>query len=134
MREIKFRAWDINHQIMCTVNQMVFFSDGHISIATGDYALLRNISNFILEQSTGEMDRKRTPEFPKGQEIWEGDDVKASIYDDEEPQILTVYFEKGAFWIDYKESEFDRVPVGSFVGSLEIIGNIHTEEKPCDAT
>ena len=77
---------------------------------------------------TGEHDKERSRFFPHGKEIWEGDKVKASIYQGEDPQILPVYYDKGAFWIDYKDSESDRVPVGCFIGSLEVIGN---DEESC---
>jgi len=91
-------------------------------------------------ENTGLKDCKRTEEYPEGQEIYGsipingkiskgGDKVKASIYQGEEEQVLSVYYEDGAFWIDYKDSESDRVPVGCFVGSIEIICNIH-EDKP----
>ena len=59
-----------------------------------------------------------------GKEVYEGDIVKASIYADEEPQILEVIFRDSSFLIDYEDSESDCVPVALFVGTLEIIGNI----------
>ena len=81
-------------------------------------------------QFTGLKDSKRTKEFPKGKEIFEGDIVSASIYGDETPQILKVYESKGAFVIDYEDSETDLTTVGWFVGSLEVIGTIHDPELP----
>jgi len=74
-------------------------------------------------QFIGQMDSKRTEEYPKGLEICQGDMVEASIYCDEEPQVLEVIFRKGAFVIDYEDSESDCVIVGEFAGSLKIIGN-----------
>ncbi len=58
-------------------------------------------------------------------ELYSGDIVSASIYADEEPQILEVIFRDSSFLIDYEDSESDCVPVALFVGTLEIIGNIH---------
>ena len=82
-----------------------------------------------VEQFTGLRDSKRTKEYPKGQMVFEGDKVKASIYGDEEPQLLEVQYREGGYVIDYEDSESDCVLVGWFVGNLEVIGNIHTEAK-----
>jgi len=144
MRGTKFRAWDIEAKEMrYIITDLHYALHGLVSCIWMDsgtcdqFGLLNDADcvggkdRFILEQFTGEIDRKRTPEFPKGQEIWEGDNVKACIYQDEEEQILPVYYEDGAFWIDYKDSESDRVPIGCFIGSLEVVGNIHAEEKSC---
>jgi len=60
-----------------------------------------------------------------GKEVWEGDVVEASIYGEETPQILEVEYRDTCFVIDYEDSESDCVPVGHFVGSLKIIGNIY---------
>ncbi len=49
--------------------------------------------------------------------------MKASIYSDEEPQILQVHYRKGGYVINYVDSESDCVLVGEFVGTLELIGN-----------
>jgi len=76
-------------------------------------------------QYIGIKDRKRTKEFPKGQDICGGDIVSAGIYYDEGPRILEIYYDRGGYWIDYKGEGYDRVLVGEFMGSLEIIGNIH---------
>jgi uncharacterized phage protein (TIGR01671 family) len=60
-----------------------------------------------------------------GKDIYEGDIVSAAIYADEKPTITTVIEEKGCFLIEYKDSESDFVPVGWFVGVIEVIGNIY---------
>jgi hypothetical protein len=58
-------------------------------------------------------------------EIWEGDIVEASIYEDEKPKILEVKNVDGCFVIDYESEDADIYPVGCFPGSIKIIGNIH---------
>ncbi len=73
-------------------------------------------------QSTGELDCNKA-------EIYDKDWVKASIYSDEDPQILQVQYRKGAYVIDYKDSESDCVIVGEFVGSLKITDTPHLLEK-----
>ncbi len=67
-----------------------------------------------VNQWTGELDINKEKIFNHG---W----VKASIYHDEEPQVLKVQFRKGAYIIDYEDSESDCVVIGEFVGSLEVI-------------
>jgi len=126
LREIKFKYYckEVTGKVFSFITTIEDLEQAKLNINT--YGRIQEI--IARCEYTGEMDSKRTPEFPKGQEIWEGDTVKASIYKDEEPQILPVYFDKGAFWIDYEDSESDRVPVGCFVGSLEVIGNIHDNE------
>ena len=66
-----------------------------------------------VAQSTGELDCNKA-------EIYDRDWVKANIYSDEDPQILQVRYRKGAYIIDYEDSESDCVVLGEFVGSLEI--------------
>lgn len=60
--------------------------------------------------------------------IYENDIVSASIYTGELALLLNVYFEKGAFWINYPDGDTDRYVIGEFPGSLAIIGN--TRENP----
>jgi len=57
------------------------------------------------------------------EELYEGDIVEASIYGDEDPQILEILYQHNAFIIEYKDSESDFVILSDFVGSLKKIGN-----------
>lgn len=79
-----------------------------------------------IGQYTGFKDSKRTKEYPEGQEIYDGDIVKASIYCDEKPQELTVQWLGSGFVIEYEDSESDIVLISEFIGSLEVIGDIHS--------
>jgi len=122
MREIKFRGkrksdgkWIYGFYLINPKGPCIY--DPEI----GDMPIIPE----TVGQFTGQMDSKRTEEYPKGQEICQGDMVEASIYCDEEPQELEVIFRRGAFVIDYEDSESDCVIVGEFAGSLKIIGNIH---------
>ncbi len=71
----------------------------------------------------GTKDKKRTEGFPNGQSIYKGDIVSASIYFNEEPQILEIKYVGTAFVIDYEDTESDTVLLSEFMGSVEVIGN-----------
>ena len=83
--------------------------------------------NLILMQYIGLKDKN-------GVEIFEGDIVEAFIYSDEKPQVLTVEYRDTSFVIDYEDSESECVPVGLFVGSLKVIGNIHENPERLEAS
>jgi len=85
-REIKFRAWDEKNKIMHNDFQfiksgnegkdwVVFLSDKQPDFETA----MKNpyfSQQLKIMQYTGIKDKKRTPEFPEGQEVYEGDKVK----------------------------------------------------------
>ena len=60
----------------------------------------------------------------QGRMIFKGDIVEASIYADEKPSILEVYWSKGCYVIDYEDSESDYIPIGWFTGEIKVVGNI----------
>jgi uncharacterized phage protein (TIGR01671 family) len=83
-------------------------------------------------QFTGLRDKKRTKEFPKGQEVWEGDIVEAIMnYHGKETDVkfnakITYNSHIGAFQISYKNID-DRF-VNDDIWSkyfLKVIGDIH---------
>jgi len=95
------------------------FTDEHKIFVCKDHSTY-DIYDVIPEtvgQQVGFKDKKRTKEYPEGQEIYEGDKVSSRFWGG------TVEFKKGAFKIiqgGYADSSnFDVV---------EIIGNIHQPE------
>ena len=97
-REIKFRVWDRTED--CYKHPVL-----DITHNFPDY------SYYTYQQFTGERDIKRTKEFPKGQEIYEGDIIKWYYADFEEPNISVITYSGNSF---------------SFPGGeWEVIGNIN---------
>lgn len=121
MREIKFRAWSDDD------NQMIYGLDSIVGEYDGYKYNLNDLGELPIMQFTGLRDHK-------GREIYEGDIVKACIYNDETPQILTVKYEDCAFIIDYQDSESDVCNIGWFVGNVEVIGNIYENPKLLEYT
>ena len=119
----EFRVWDMKFKryLECDdyLGLFILTRDGEIG---GDG--FDETYRYIFEQYTGKKDAD-------GKKIFEGDIAKASIYMDEDEQILEVtYFpESTAFVIDYEDADTDCVCVGCFVGSIKIIGNIHENPK-----
>ena len=127
-RVIKFRAWDESRQCYFTSPNWVEFN-----VNKDGVLLARNIErgggyvDLLIEQFTGLLDKKRTREFPKGQDVYISDICKVWF---EDGFILAViawseYFPRIELRpIDTEEYGIaDLLPRGS--RSIEVIGNIH---------
>ncbi len=115
MREIKFRAWDTGKKIMREVIRMNFRTK---QVLYRGYNIPR-ILDFPLMQYTGTKD-------DEGNEIYEGDIVKAYKYGDKEkdPFIGNVEFRSGVFcYSSWNWHEF----LNKF-RYAEVIGNIYESE------
>jgi len=73
-REIRFRAWDKRQKKMFQVSPVWFEENDWYS---DDFAECMNNTDCLIMQYTGLRDKKRTKEYPEGQEIYEGDWCKA---------------------------------------------------------
>jgi len=77
MREIKFRVWFPKQKQMSEVKYLHWDKKN----IHGDYLcnyVHQSIANWVLMQYIGLKDKKRTPEYPEGQEIYEGDILRVS--------------------------------------------------------
>jgi len=116
MREHKFRAWDkiLNCYSRCSWAEISYSPQGECS--------LLNVGRYIVEQYTGLKDRKRTPEYPEGQEIYEGDIVKLDT-----PEADVFKTRNRAIIFNPTFAQFCVDPCTSIAHwpSVEVIGTLH---------
>lgn len=138
-REIKFRAWFPDYDKMEEVTAINLY-DGFLMTRHGQ-AFIEAIK---LMQYTGLKDKKRTKEYPEGQEIYEGDIVKhESKYGHVAGVFKVLYADEFGFASfclqrigDWKPQYPGDTGWGGVLGSqghlkseLEVIGNIFENPK-----
>lgn len=125
MRQIKFRAWDVNKMLynVAVKDSFAFYNGEHLTTVTGNCA-------YNIMQFTGLFDKN-------GKEIYEGDIIKATYYNFTGKNcelIQEVCFDYGCFIAktpDCKNAqpELDRNNSPLFwlkaPSYCEVIGNIH---------
>ena len=109
MKEIKFRVWDNDLEIMSYSDTDIFitFSDDGIYVG---YEIDDEIDDYELMQYVGCKDRNN-------KEIYEGDIVKTKEH------IGQIIFSKGMFFIDVKGDFY--LPIYNVSEFMEVIGNIY---------
>jgi hypothetical protein len=141
-REIRFRAWNKVTESMDEVSQIIFLPvSAEVPSFHGNWAQIKFLfrddwllvpQDVEIMQSTGLKDKKRTKEYPEGQEIYEGDKIK---FGDNKFWCVVVWNDKGFYqlwrntminwtlWIDdyYNNSGHRK--------DLEVVGNIHQPEE-----
>jgi len=128
MREIKFRAWDKENGKMLApmglwdIRDVGRDDEGGGSIFVNSKYNLYEDSDYIFMQYTGLKDKKRTKEFPDGQEIYEGDILqrKGKEYDGKEFNDIFV----ATIPEVYMESELEPI-----MYDVEVIGNIYENKE-----
>lgn len=120
MRELKFRAWDT--EAKCYVKDPILTDNfGQVYEVCEEASnkrgtcLITHKPNVILEQYTGLKDKN-------GKEIYEGDIVVNTYYDDGEMYKVLWVDDSVAFGMEsLDDMELYKLPLES----LEVIGNIH---------
>ena len=106
-REIKFRGWDKENNCW----RYGFYTKLQDGIRIYDAIIVKEDDGFTryyidnpetLGQYTGLRDAKRTEEFPEGEEVYEGSEVKARKFG---PKVYKVSFIKGGFCLTRDDLE-----------------------------
>lgn len=136
-REMRFRVWD-NHKKCWESRLCAITNTGNLMVynpKTGEWFEPQH-SGYKVSWSTGLKDKTRTKEYPEGQEIYEGDIVKWKnqiAKEEYQGSVWLVIWDEVhvKFTVKYKgggKSSDSIFPLFAAT-SLEIIGNIHSEEK-----
>lgn len=144
-RSIKFRAWDgkkMQYDVFPTSNNTVgrwVETGGGIELRFCD----SGGTKVDIMQFTGLKDKKRTEEYPEGQEIYEGDLFKTTDKHGYSSNcIVEVLFDKESSAFVAQLNRQDELEVGAellpdykrnFPDSFEIIGNIHQNPELTEA-
>jgi uncharacterized phage protein (TIGR01671 family) len=133
MRECKFRVWDkklkdMRYQDLQELCLGEIWFDG----VCDTWCVINDANDkqerFILMQYTGLKDKKRTEQFPEGQEIYEGDiladknnlDVSMTIVEYDE--FLASYIFKH---LAEESLYFRNETYSSYLMEVEVIGNVY---------
>ena len=134
MRPIAFRAWHIKRKVMLVVYNLAFTDEFNELLAYSSIQVRLDGSwkwieedEFILMQFTGLKDKKRTEEFPEGQEIYEGDiiDVSMSFEGGTLPHIGKVVYDEGFGSFGTENQAGVTLLHNHCLHTAEIIGTIH---------
>ncbi len=129
MRNIKYRAWYEDNfdgiWKMANVRDIIWNCGVVvIDVFTDDNRLFYQPLDFKLMQYTGRRDIKRTKEYPKGQEIYEGDIVRVSS--DKYIRIIEWSEDEASFKARMLPNETENIrPLYMNEEDFEVLGNIH---------
>ena len=110
----KFKVWDNRDKEWDNRNIFFIGKCGNLfKVSIGQIKLA--LPYFTPVHSTGKTDKN-------GVELFDGDIVKASIYEGEDEQILEIQCRNNVFVIDYDDGDIDCFLVVDFPGIIEKIG------------
>ena len=119
----KFRAWDED------MGHMYPAGETHIYLtSTGECRNFQNGVRLLPLFFTGLVDKKRTVEYPKGQEIYDGDVLRQfpGFGCEWSKRIGIVKYEYASFWIVF--NKWSTV-LDDHDCSFEVIGNIYSNPE-----
>ena len=128
MREIKFRGKRIDNGEW--LYGSLYFSpiwtaihDRNISTCWDGFI---EVDPATVGQDTGLKDSKRTEEYPEGQEIYEGDIIKAVALANDHNQRGAITISAVEYWMGNACLSITHVPLYPFIvnHSFEVIGNV----------
>jgi uncharacterized phage protein (TIGR01671 family) len=118
----KFRLWDKINK--CFATDFTLTLDGELLCDNGTTLFIKD--NFELMQWAGLQDRN-------GKDIYEGDIWAGPYFDANDKEILMsgiIVFNRGAFQVKYNEMGYSATYTNiSYVGKIEIIGNIYSNPE-----
>ena len=115
MREIKFRAWNEEDEVMIEWNSGFFYDTSEATRWTGDFSAIE----MPLMQYTGLKDKN-------GLEIYENDILLCK--DELDGKTIRkgyVIFERASYWVDYEPCYLESNDVLDEDIEYEVIGNIY---------
>jgi transposase-like protein len=136
IKNSRYRAWQISEKRMYAVLGLDWFNQ-KVLIATGGVAIWHDMALFTIMEYTGLRDRKRTPEYPKGQRIYLGDIFQFPIQLQGNDGAVSKTIVKDVVTFDRESGWFilprlDGDPLCLHHDEGEVIGNIyeHPERMP----
>ncbi len=129
LKQSSYRAWHMGEKKMYAVLGLDWLNQKVLTAASG-VAAWHEMGSFIIMRYSGLRDRKRTPKFPKGQEIFAGDIVQFPINqigNDERAKktmvtdVVTLEQETGWFVLP----QVDADPLGLHNDECEVIGTVY---------
>ena len=129
MRESKFKVWDKKKKEWLDRNSIAINGHGE-PVAPDETWLEHNLADLQYSWFTGLKDKKRTKEYPRGQEIYEGDILKSEV-----GEVGRVVFSQASFSMEYlPPHDWDPMcPCEGISETDEIIGNIYKNPEMIEA-
>ncbi len=139
MRILKFRAWDTKRKKMWSAEEMgkdelTINPDGRgfVNVNSTSLKLSQYVPHLIPLQFIGQRDKKRTEEYPEGQEIYEYDKIKGTIRDELGLNLGTLEISGKVVWCDsfccWGVVDGHFIHMLQSIKDIEVIGNAYEGE------